>query len=431
MRRRRLRASVDEAALSWDQDTRQTTLPNGLRVVTQYCPGPFTSISFSVNVGGYDEEVGQLGIAHLTEHLVFKGTERRTCREVNESLARYGGDLNAQTEYESTQYFCTVLNEYLEEGVDVLSDLVFAHTVPPEEFAREKSVVIEELRMYGDQGDERVYSLANRSVYAGYPSMHDLGGTPDSVAEITRDDVLAFTEEWYAPDNVVVAVVSGDPGAHERVVEAVNRYCGHLAPSGVNHPRLSIDARDFVVSDVEESMPGEQSHLLLTLPLVYPAPSLCRSTVYELLSTATGGWMGSRVKKVREEYGYCYVINMSYGASSVDERFTVYAGLNAENLEDATRLVFDEFVEAADYGFTEDEFNVAVNTVRCSLLHQASTTESACFFLTSALRLGMPLEVDAYLRALDVVSLGELNLAARELLVPDNWAKAVVRQVEV
>jgi predicted Zn-dependent peptidase len=185
---------------------KSTTLNNGLEIITDKRNEDFVNIAYMIDKGSMDEPDDKLGIAHLTEHMVFKGTANRDKDQIWEDVSKFGGSMNAYTAENHTAFYCTILKEYWEEALDVLSDIVWNNTLPEEEFDLEKSVVVEELKMYSDEGKHVVLDLLTKTIFPDIENRWNNGGTPETVSEITREDVSEYIENYFIPKNIKIVI---------------------------------------------------------------------------------------------------------------------------------------------------------------------------------------------------------------------------------
>ena len=215
---------------------KKTILDNGLTVITEQTDEDFVSMGYIVNKGSFDEPNDCLGIAHLAEHQVFKGTANRDKDEIWLDVQQYGGDMNAYTAENSTAFHCTILKEYWKTALDVISDIVFNNTIPEEEFELEKSVVIEELNMYHDDATHRVMENITKTIFRKYANRWTNGGTPETVRNITREQLINFINSNYIPSNITLMVTGNVK--HEQICEFVSDYL-----EGYEFAKTSINNR--------------------------------------------------------------------------------------------------------------------------------------------------------------------------------------------
>ncbi|MGE5508086.1 MAG: M16 family metallopeptidase, partial [Chitinophagales bacterium] len=203
----------------------RTALENGIRVVTEEIPQVRSvALGFWFRVGARDEDPEFAGISHLIEHLMFKGTEKRSAREIAEVFDSTGGQLNAYTSKEYTCYYARVLDNHLPMATEVLSDMILHGKFATEDLEKEKGVVQEEIKMYEDSPDEIVHDLFTQAILDGHPLGRNILGTAESVASLSRDDLKGYLARHYTPDNLVVAAAGHTD--HASVVNLVREHLG-------------------------------------------------------------------------------------------------------------------------------------------------------------------------------------------------------------
>jgi predicted Zn-dependent peptidase len=336
---------------------------NGIRVVTEQVPyAQSVSLGIWVDSGARDETDENAGISHFLEHLLFKGTERRTALEIAEALDAVGGQLNAFTDKEYTCYYAKVLPEHTALALDVLADMLQNSVLDPEEIDREKDVVLEEIKRHEDTPDELIHDLFLTTLWPGHPLGRSVIGRPEVIESLTRDQILAYLRQHYAPRRMVVAAAGNL--RHEEIVRMVQEYLGGLA--GEAEPRSPV-APAFTAGDTCLKRSTEQVHFCLGTR-GYTQHEDDRYAL-GILDAAVGGGMSSRLfQEVREKRGLCYAIG-SYTASYREAgMFAVYAGTSPKNADTVRSLVQEELMKVAKDGLGEEELQRAKNQIRGAVL---------------------------------------------------------------
>ncbi|MDR3710517.1 MAG: pitrilysin family protein [Capsulimonadaceae bacterium] len=340
-------------------------LPNGVRIVTERIDSvQSASIGLWVGVGARDETTEIRGISHVIEHMLFKGTQRRSAQQIADDMDRIGGYLNAFTDKEYTSYYAKVLCEYIPECLDILADMFLESVIDDGELAREKNVIIEEIKRHEDQPDDLVHELFYEALWPG----HDLGqpviGTRETVSALTRDDILSYIRRRYTPDTIVVAAAGNLD--HRQIVDFVAERFGGLTGSQTEW-RDAPTPPVPVVAEKQVSKPVEQIQIVLGVP----AYSVFDERKYplSLLDIILGGGMSSRLfQEIREKRGLAYSVG-SYAASYKEGGlFALYAGTSPKTAEQVVDISRTECVRIIEEAPSEDELLRAKNQVRAGLL---------------------------------------------------------------
>ncbi|HLJ54868.1 MAG TPA: pitrilysin family protein, partial [Chthonomonadaceae bacterium] len=341
-----------------------TTLPNGVRVVSENVPYvQSASVGIFVGVGSRDEEERVRGISHFIEHMLFKGTAKRTAREIADEVESRGGHLNAYTDKESTTYQARVLAEHTPLAIDILTDMLLASLYDPEEMEREKRVVIEEIKMYEDTPEEMVHELFEETLWQSHPLGKSIIGTEETVSGLSRDDLLAHIARRYRPDRIVVSGAGNLD--HSELVELADRALGGLTGSApareLRRPQPSGKSAGKERRDIE------QTHFCFG-NAGYSKHDPERFAL-SILNNVLGGNMSSRLfQEIREKRGLAYAIG-SYGRSYQDGgHFCVYGGTSPDTYEQVLDLTRKEFAKVRAEGLSEDELTKAKTQVRGALV---------------------------------------------------------------
>ena len=313
-------------------------LPSGLRVVME--PIPFVrSVSFGIWVqnGSRNESELTNGISHFIEHLFFKGTEKRTAKDIADTMDGVGGQLNAFTSKEYTCYMARTLDTHFDVALDVLSDMLFNSRFDEAGIEKERNVILEEINMYEDTPENVAMSLLEYNSFKNHPLGMTILGTPETIGSFKREDFLGFIERRYRPQNIVIAV-AGNINEQE-ILEKITAVFSKLEDNGAEEkkavvgyqPGFSLREKDI-----------EQVHLCMGFPGL---ASGMGSDAYALacVNTVFGGGMSSRLfQKIREEHGLVYSV-YSYNASYRDTgMFVVYAGLGPSHVSEVLHLITGE-----------------------------------------------------------------------------------------
>lgn len=340
-----------------------TTLANGLRVVSERVPYvQSASIGVWVDVGARHEKPGERGITHFIEHMLFKGTERRSARDIASEIESVGGSLNAFTDKEYTCYYGRALSEHAPLVLDVLADMIRNSTLDPEEFAREKNVVIEEIKRYEDTPDDLVHDLFARAVWQSHPLGRPVIGTARSVGSLTVERVRSFMRDHYVPSRMLVAAAGNI--THRSLVRLATRLFGDMPDRSVPAPTRCPLARG---KQVRRHRRSEQVHFCLGGPTF--AQTDDRRYPLTILDMVLGGNMSSRLfQEVREKRGLAYAIG-SYATAFRDcGLFTIYGGTSPATLQQVLDVTAEELATVRREGLRDDEIARAKTQIRGAMV---------------------------------------------------------------
>ena len=340
----------------------KTLLPNGVRIITEEIEH-VRSAAFGiwVGAGSRDEREGYEGISHFIEHMFFKGTENRSARVLAESLEAVGGQLNAFTTKEYTCYYAKILDEDLDLAIDVLSDMFFCSLFDEKEIEKEKNVVIEEIKMYEDSPDELIHDVFSEHVWNDHPLGKPILGTEESIRSLSREKIMLFLTEHYAPDNIVIAVAGKIK--HEEVVKKLSSQFGTFQRGG----RRVLEGTP-TGQKVERYQPKEteQMHILLGVPGLGQDDE----DIYamHIFNNILGGGLSSRLfQEIREQRGLAYSV-YSYHSTYVDTGlFAVYAGTSPKNTTEVIECILKELNDIRQKGISSDELERTKAQIKGSL----------------------------------------------------------------
>ena len=399
-----------------------TQLENGLTVITEEVPY-VQSVSMGVwyAVGSREEEARNNGISHVIEHMLFKGTQRRSALQIAQELDFVGGQLNAFTDKEFTCYFAKVLSEHLPVAVDVLSDMCMNSVFDPEELEREKNVVLEEIKRYEDAPDELVHDLFVQNLFIDHPLGRPVIGNPETVSGVKREDILDYLGSWYQPNRAFV-VCAGNV-SHDDVVGLFGKTLGSQAG---HSPDVARMAPNGVEREARYERTTEQAHFCIGTR----GPSQFDEDKYPLavLDAAMGGGMSSRLfQEVREKRGLAYNVG-SYPHSYAEAGFyAIYAGTSPETLDEVLDLCRVEAAKVRAEGLHEEEFQRAKNQIKGGLLLSLeSMTSRMTRMAKSQVYFGRIIPMEEVVAKIEAVTLEDTARIGEEVLNQDNWALTLI-----
>jgi len=390
-----------------------TTLPNGVRVVSETVPHvQSASVGLWIGVGSRDEDAPIRGISHFIEHMLFKGTQRRTARQIADEIESRGGHVNAFTDKEVTCYETRVLADDVPLAMDVLTDMLRNSLLDPEEMEREKRVVLEEIKMYEDTPEELVHEVFTETLWRSHPLGKPIIGTDRTVSGLSRDDLTGYIAGRYRPDRIVVAAAGNmEHGDLVRLAEqTLGDLNGTAPPRPKRRPRPSGKSKQVRRRDIE------QVHFCLG-SAAYSKKDKERYAL-SILNNVLGGNMSSRLfQEIREKRGLAYSIG-SYTRLYQDAGyFSVYGGTSPETYAEVIELTRAEFAKVKQHGLTDDELAKAKTQVRGALvLGMESMTNRMHRYGESLLAYGKVIPLSDVLREYEAVSHESIAKVAAHVL---------------
>ena len=392
-----------------------TTLPNGVRIVSETVPHvQSVSVGLFVGIGSRDEGEPVRGISHFIEHMMFKGTRKRTARQIADEIESRGGHLNAFTDKESTCYHLRVLAEHTPLALDILTDMLRGSLFDTDEMEREKRVVLEEIKMYEDSPEDRIHEIFESTLWSTHPLGKAIIGTDKTVSGLTRDDITEYINTCYRPDRIVLSAAGNIP--HEELVKLTAAALGDMegkAPTRKQRkPRPTGKSKQVRKRDVE------QVHFCLGTA-AYSKKQKERYSL-SILNNVLGGNMSSRLfQEIREKRGLAYAIG-SYGRSYEDGGyFCVYGGTSPSTYEKVVELTHGEFEKVRKEGISDDELTKAKTQVRGALvLGLESMSARMNRYGDNVLSYGRVVPLEEILKNYEAVSQDSIAGVANQVLDP-------------
>jgi predicted Zn-dependent peptidase len=405
---------------------RKTILPGGVRIVTESMPA-FRSASLGIwaDVGSAAEAPERRGISHLVEHMLFKGTQRRSARQIAEEMDAIGGNLNAFTDKETTCYYARVMDRHVPLAVDVLTDMFLNSTFDAGDLAKEQKVVLEEIKMYDDSPDELIHDLFIQTMWRGSNLGDPTIGFAETVTKVTPAHLRAHMKNHYAPNSVVVTAAGNVD--HDQIVElfvdAFASFEGRCPLPAPETPQASPD-RLFRHKD------SEQAYVVLGTRGVSVRDD--RRYVLSVLDTILGGGMSSRLfQEIREKRGLVYTVYSFQAAYRGAGLFAVYAGTSPESTGECVGVIGDQFALLRDQPVSESELRLAKEHIKGSLTLSLESTSSRMIRLgRSEFALGRQVTPEEIEINVDAVTAAQVQELAQELLRDENVGLCVLGPVD-
>jgi predicted Zn-dependent peptidase len=401
---------------------RKDTLSNGVRVVSETLPkSRSVSIGVWVKVGSRHESPEIGGISHFIEHLFFKGTEKRSAKDIAIEMDSLGGEMNAFTSQETTTFYAKVVDEHLPVVIEILADILLGARFDPAEMEKERKVILEEIKGVEDTPDDYIHELFTNTVWPDNSLGRPILGTRDTIKALKHNDIISYIDNYYHPKEIVISVAGNFD--HTRLIELLNMHFGKLARAGV--PKKEATPSFTRAISVKKKQ-LEQVQLCIGfkgLPYIHED-----RFVISALNTVLGNSMSSRLfQEIREQNALAYSI-YSYVASYRDTgMLTVYAGADPSNALEVVRLVVKEFRKIKEEGITPAEELRVKNQIKGSLILSLESSNSHMSRLArQEIYFGKYLSMDDIIKGVEKVTAEQVQRLARQLFIPENIALTIL-----
>ncbi len=398
-----------------------TTLPNGLRVLTEPMPS-LRSIALGcwVDTGTRDELPNEQGASHFLEHLLFKGSEKLSARQVSEIFDAIGAESNAFTSKESTCYWVRLLDQDLATGFDVLAEMIQRPAFRQNEIDAERQVVIEEINMNDDDPDDVSFENFSTAVFVDHPLEAPVLGTRESIRGMSRDDILGYWKRRYGAGSMVVAAAGSVD--HQGLVDMVAERFGDWSGETVDHEHGPAAPAPVVKMTHRDT---EQAHIVIGGKGFTRSDE--RRWAFEVLNHVMGAGMSSRLfREIREERGLAYAVYGFKIAYADAGAWGVYIGTTPHQVDTAMKVIRDELAKVVDEGITAEELERAQGSMRGGLALALEDPNSRMVRLGRDELSGLPhLSVDERLAKLEAVTLDDVRSIATDLYTGERMIGAV------
>jgi predicted Zn-dependent peptidase len=409
---------VSTLVVSNDAEFRRTVLPNGLTVLSEHMPG-VRSVAFGawVRAASLHEPRERMGVSHFLEHMVFKGTERRSAKDIALALEAVGGSLDAYTSREHTVYQARVLDEHLERAADVIADIVFRPRLSAGDLRLERKVILEEIAMVDDTPDDLVFELHNDALWGPHPYGYSILGTRETVGRLGVEELRDLHEAAYHPGQmIVVAAGSVD---HDRLLDVLERT-GWMAAASRSTQVPGAPAPVAVAPQIRHvPREGAQTHIVAGSrapaygdPLRYPLV---------LLSVLLGGGMSSRLfQRVREELGLAYAVYTFQSFHADTGMHGVYVATGPESADQALAAIREELAGVAASGLPDDEIAMGKAQLKGQVTLSLESVTSRMYRAAAVDLYHEPRRtLDEILGVIEAIDPGDVRRVAREFFDPD------------
>ncbi len=380
------------------------------------------AVGIFVKAGSADETEKNNGISHYIEHMLFKGTESRTARQIAEEVDRIGGNINAFTSKEATCYYIKTLDSNLKKACDILIDMFLHSRFDEAEMEKEKLVILEEMKMSEDQPDELVHDMLSELIFRNTPLEKQIIGTRQSLCSIGRQDILSYIGQEYVRDSIVVSIAGNFD--EEEMYRYFEGRLSELAAGKETKAAAVCAYRPGYALKVKDV---EQTHICMGLPGV----SLKDDEMYyamSLLNNVMGGTMSSRLfQNIREEKGLAYSVYSAATSHTNAGAFYIYAGINSAKVEEAIEGIACELRLLAEQGISEEELSVAKEQTKSSYIFGQESANGRMFSNgKNTLLLNEVRQPQRVLRDIDAVTMETVARAADKISDLSRYCVAVV-----
>jgi predicted Zn-dependent peptidase len=400
---------------------RLTQLESGVRIVTEHMDSVRSvALGFWIGTGSSAEDVPEAGLSHLIEHMLFRGTDRYGSLEIDQLFDTMGAELNAGTGKETTSVYARVLDVHLAEAFDVMADMVWRPRFDASELEQEREIVLEEIAMYEDDPQDKVFDVLGEAVFGDHPLGRAIIGRADVVGGAEPGALRRFHSERYVPANVVVAAAGSVD--HDALVELVRaggvERAGHPPPPLPDPPAPEAARVRFFAKETE------QYHVCLGAPGI--ARDDERRFALRVLDNILGGTSSSRLfQEVREKRGLAYSVYSFQSMYAGTGQVGLYLGTRPDNVGRAMQVVADELERMRQEPPSEDELARSKENVKGRVVLSLESTAARMNRLGASVLADMPLlTVDEVIERIDAVSLEDLAVLARDLFAPERLSAA-------
>lgn len=400
-------------------------LENGIPVVMEtFKTVRAVAVGVWVKVGSRYESQDENGISHFLEHMFFKGTKKYTSKDIAVEIDTMGGDLNAYTSRENTAFYVKVLDEYLEKGVNLLSEIFVHSTFPEEEIEKEKQIIREEIKMVEDTPDDYIHDLFNETVWGREGIGQSILGTRESIASFTREDILSHIRRYYGTKDIVIACAGNFD--HTEMMKILNRRFSGLRqgskPMIGSVPVFRSEAK-VIPKDLSEA------HICIGVPAISQVSD--ERYVLFILNSILGGSVSSRLfQEIRENRGLAYSV-FSFTSTYLDTGlWAVYAGVSRKRVSEVADLIVREMIRLKD-SITEDELDKSKRHLKGNMLLALESTNSRMNNIArQEMYFGKYISPDEIIKAVDQVTMNQIADLAERLIRKSLFSAVVYGPVE-
>ena len=399
-------------------------LNNGLTIIAEEIPY-LKSISMGIwfRSGIKTEENYIDGVSHFIEHMMFKGTKNRTSKQLVAEIENLGGVINAFTGRECTCYYVRLLDEHLNIGIDILSDMILNSKFDEKDIEREKSVIIEELKMYEDSPEDLTYDILLEKVYNNKGIGKNILGSKESIKSMNRDAILDYFEKFYVPENAVLSIC-GNFDFEETVKLIEDKFENWHGEK----PDYNLQNEIFNPCIVKKDRDYEQTNLAICFECENIGSSSNDVYAIDIINNVLGGSSTSRLfQRIREDEGLVYSIYSEQEFYRDKGELGIYASMSTENLEDVYRLVKEEIISLNENGITEEELKNSKEQLKGEFMLGMESTESRMNAIGKYMLITGKVEtLEDVIEGLNSITMDDINRVIKDVLDIDKMGVCVV-----
>ncbi|MBW1724274.1 MAG: insulinase family protein [Deltaproteobacteria bacterium] len=406
-------------------EVHKTILNNGIRIVTQKMPH-FHSVSMGVwvNAGGREESPEESGLSHFIEHMIFKGTKRRTAYQIAKEFDSIGGQTNAFTSAENTCYYAKVMDTHLEIMVDILSDIFLNSVFNEKEVENERAVILQEIGMMEDSPDDYIHFLSGSNFWGKNSLGRSVLGNRENIKNFDSNALKGFFHRFYQPERIIISAAGNIE--HNHLVDIAGPVFESIRPGNGFPDRITSDGRCQVDVHYKDL---EQVHICLgTKGMSITDP---RKYEYSLLNTILGGNMSSRLfQEIREKRGFAYSV-YSFISSYVDTgMFGVYAGVNPDNAYKSVELILKEISKIKKVRINPDELRYAKEFTKGNLMLASESNDNQMVRMAqNETHYGRYIPLEDIVNKIDAVTGDDIRNLAESLFPTNRFALTLLGSV--
>ena len=403
-------------------------LENGLTIIGEEIPYlKSITLGIWINAGSRIEEAQVSGISHFIEHMMFKGTKNRTSKEIASSIDNLGGQINAFTSKECTCYYVKLIDEHIDTGIDVLSDMILNSKFDKNDIDKERLIILEELKMYEDSPDDLSYDLLVENIYANDGLGMNIIGTKESLYNITRESMLEYLNKYYIPNNAVISIAGNFN--FDDMVEKIKSKFGHWEKKNLS---IDISEAKFNPCFISKNKDTEQVNLAMCLKGI---PFENDEEVYSMavVNNIFGGSISSRLfQKIREEKGLVYSIYSSQTLYRKCGELGIFASMCTENLQDVYNLIKKEIENIRENYLTEKEISESKEQLKGNYILDLESTSSRMMSTGKSMLLSKKVKTtDEILECINNVNINSIKKVVDKVFNIENIGTCIVgRDVE-